>query len=101
MRLLPALALLVACAVPVEDLPDDLAVAVCDKAEQCDDLDTSHANCVSFWSGVADLWVAAAEAQNYEYDAGAGGACVRAIRGLSCDENDDFDFDAECGDVWR
>ncbi len=101
MRLLPALVLLAACAVPVEDLPEDLATAVCDKAEECDDLDSSHANCVSLWTGLVNVWIDVAEAQNYAYDAGAGGACVRAVRGLSCDDNEEFDFDAECGDVWR
>jgi hypothetical protein len=89
------------CAISVEDFPERAATAVCDKAEQCDDLQGSYTNCVSFWSGAASLWVGLAEAQNYDYSASEAAACVRRIGRVSCDERDNWDFDANCGDIWR
>jgi hypothetical protein len=101
MRQLPALLLFAACAIPVEDLPDEMAVAVCDKAAECDDLSGSHANCVSLWTGLGQTWVNLAEAANYEYDPAGARACVASIRRLRCDQRDAWDFETSCGDVWR
>lgn len=89
------------CTISEENFPERAAETMCDKAEECDDLASSYQNCVSTWEGIVQAWVEVSEDLNYEYDPGEAQSCVASVRRLSCDERDDWDFEAECGDVFR
>jgi len=90
-----------ACTIPVENFPDRGATAMCDKAEECGDLDVAYNNCHRFWRGVIESWVDGAESLNYEYDPAGARECVRSVETLSCDERDGWTFEDNCDGVFR
>lgn len=90
---------LAACAVPLEDMPETLAEAICDNAEDCGELRGSYASCVETFTGLARGWARLAEGLNYEYQADEARRCARAYRRRECGTT--LDFDTVCGDVWR
>jgi len=87
------------CAVSVDDFAERLSDALCDRAEQCGELNQSYANCQTTFRGLAQGWINVADGLNYEYQPDGARQCLRAFRQRECGTT--IDFDQVCSEVWR
>lgn len=83
------------CGIPEDAFPERVGEAVCDRVEECTatfDDDAARADCESFWSGAAELWVDLGELGGAEYSPGQGADCVTEIRRATCAEFNSADY---------
>lgn len=95
---------LVACAIKEENLPEAYGRAACSKYRQCEKAEyednySEFSDCVDDQADVVEFLSDAADLVNQEYNAKEAGECVRAVRGMSCDDWGD-ELPPECDNVW-
>lgn len=90
-----------ACTIPVENFPERGATAMCDKLDECGELNVAYNNCHRFWRGAIESWIDAAESLNYVYDPAGARECVRSVETLSCEERESWSFEENCDGVFR
>ena len=81
---------LVACAVPIEDYPDEYAKVVCARLQDCEanDFKNSYGEdveaCREDMSNIAQVQLDFMDAFNEEYDQDAATECIREMKRIDC-----------------